>query len=60
MPLKDQLDAAGEIQRLEMIAARIRRDSMEYVTKSKVGHVGGPCQSPTCSPQSISGAPPAG
>ena len=41
MSSNDQPGAVREIKRLELMACRIRRDSMEYVTKSKVGHVGG-------------------
>ncbi len=41
MPINEHLGAASEVKRLELLATRIRRDSMEWVTKSKVGHVGG-------------------
>ena len=35
------LDSIGEIDRLELISTRIRKNSMEMVTKSKTGHTGG-------------------
>ena len=35
------LDSIGEIDRLELISTRIRKNSMELVTKSKTGHTGG-------------------
>ena len=35
------LDRVGEIDRLEWLATKIRKNAMENVTKSKVGHPGG-------------------
>jgi transketolase len=35
------LDSIGEIDRLDLISTRIRKESMEMVTKSKTGHTGG-------------------
>ena len=35
------LDRAGEIDRLELLSTKIRKNAMENVTKSKVGHPGG-------------------
>ena len=35
------LDSIGEIDRLELISTKIRKNSMELVTKSKTGHTGG-------------------
>jgi len=38
---KEFLDEIGELDRLELIATKIRKNSMEMVTKSKTGHTGG-------------------
>jgi len=35
------LDEAGEIDRLELLATRIRKNAIENITKSRVGHPGG-------------------
>jgi len=35
------LDKVGEIDRLELLATRIRNNAMENITKSRVGHPGG-------------------
>jgi transketolase len=35
------LDSAGEIDRLELLATKIRKNAIENITKSKVGHPGG-------------------
>jgi transketolase len=35
------LDEAGEIDRLKLIAARIRKNALENITKTKAGHPGG-------------------
>jgi transketolase len=35
------LDSIGEIDRLELIATKIRKHAIENITKSKVGHPGG-------------------
>ena len=35
------LDRVGEIDRLEWLATKIRKNAMENITKSKVGHPGG-------------------
>jgi len=35
------LDEAGEINRLKVIAAKIRKDALENITKTKAGHPGG-------------------
>jgi len=39
--MRKQLDRAGEIDRLELIATRIRKNAIDHITKSKVGHPGG-------------------
>ena len=41
MTQKSYLDEAGEIYRLERIATHIRKNALENITKSKVGHPGG-------------------
>jgi transketolase len=41
MSQKKFLDSIGEIDRLELIATRIRKNAIENITKSKVGHPGG-------------------
>ena len=35
------LEQAGEIDRLALIATKIRKQAMENITRSKVGHPGG-------------------
>jgi transketolase N-terminal domain/subunit len=35
------LDEAGEINRLKLIAAKIRKNALENITKTKAGHPGG-------------------
>ncbi|MBP1742855.1 MAG: Transketolase [Deltaproteobacteria bacterium] len=35
------LDEAGEINRLKLIATKIRKDALENITKTKAGHPGG-------------------
>lgn len=35
------LDKVGEIDRLELLATKIRNNAMENITKSRVGHPGG-------------------
>ena len=39
--MRKYLDKIGEIDRLELMATRIRKNAMENITKSKVGHPGG-------------------
>jgi transketolase N-terminal domain/subunit len=41
MSQKKFLDSIGEIDRLELIATKIRLNAIENITKSKVGHPGG-------------------
>jgi transketolase len=41
MSQKEFLDRIGEIDRLELIATKIRLNAIENITKSKVGHPGG-------------------
>ncbi len=41
MSQRRYLDSIGEIDRLELIATKIRKNSIENITKSKVGHPGG-------------------
>lgn len=41
MSQKKFLDRIGEIERLELIATKIRLNAIENITKSKVGHPGG-------------------
>ncbi len=41
MSQRKYLDRFGEVDRLELIATRIRRNAIENITKSKVGHPGG-------------------
>ncbi len=41
MSQKKFLDEAGEINRLKLIAARIRKNALENITKTKAGHPGG-------------------
>ena len=41
MTQRKYLDSIGEIDRLELIATRIRLNAIENITKSKVGHPGG-------------------
>lgn len=41
MSQRKYLDSIGEIDRLELIATKIRKNSIENITKSKVGHPGG-------------------
>ncbi len=41
MSQRKYLDPIGEIERLELLATRIRKNAMENITKSKVGHPGG-------------------
>jgi len=41
IPQRKYLDQAGEIDRLELIATRIRKNSLENITKSRAGHPGG-------------------
>jgi transketolase len=41
MSQRKYLDQIGEIERLELIATRIRKNAIENITKSKVGHPGG-------------------
>jgi transketolase len=38
---KKYLDPLGEIERLELLATQIRKNAIENITKSKVGHPGG-------------------
>jgi transketolase len=41
MSQKKYLDRTGEIIRLDLMATKIRKNAMENITKSKVGHPGG-------------------
>jgi transketolase len=41
MSQKKFLDQAGEIDRLRVIAAKIRKNALENITKTKAGHPGG-------------------
>ena len=41
MSQRKHLDPIGEIERLELLATRIRKNAMENITKSGVGHPGG-------------------
>jgi transketolase len=41
MSQKELLDQAGEIDRLRMIAAKIRKIALENITKTRAGHPGG-------------------
>ncbi|MFH1124404.1 MAG: transketolase C-terminal domain-containing protein, partial [Pseudomonadota bacterium] len=41
MSQREFLDSIGEMDRLELIATRIRTSAIESITKSKVGHPGG-------------------
>jgi transketolase len=41
MTQRKYLDSIGEIDRLELVATRIRLNALENITKSKVGHPGG-------------------
>ena len=41
MSQKKFLDEAGEVNRLKLIAARIRKNALENITKTKAGHPGG-------------------
>lgn len=41
MSQRKYLDPIGEIERLELLATRIRKNAMENITKSGVGHPGG-------------------
>jgi transketolase len=41
MSQKNFLDRAGEINRLKLIAAKIRKNALESITKTKAGHPGG-------------------
>ncbi len=41
MTQRKYLDSIGDIERLELIATRIRLNAIENITKSKVGHPGG-------------------
>ena len=41
MSQKTFLDQAGEINRLKLIAAKIRKNALENITKTKAGHPGG-------------------
>lgn len=41
MSMRKYLDKIGEIDRLELLATRIRKNAIENITKSKVGHPGG-------------------
>lgn len=41
MSQRRYLDNIGEIDRLELIATKIRKNAIENITKSKVGHPGG-------------------
>jgi transketolase len=41
MSQKNFLDRAGEINRLKLIAAKIRKNALENITKTKAGHPGG-------------------
>ncbi|MFH1490209.1 MAG: transketolase C-terminal domain-containing protein [Pseudomonadota bacterium] len=41
MSQRKYLDQIGDIDRLELIAARIRKNAIDNITKSKVGHPGG-------------------
>ena len=41
MSQRKYLDQAGEIDRIELIATRIRKNAIENITKSGVGHPGG-------------------
>ena len=41
MSQKKFLDQAGEINRLKLIAAKIRKNALENITKTKAGHPGG-------------------
>lgn len=41
MSQRKYLDSIGEIDRLELIATKIRKNAIENITKSKVGHPGG-------------------
>ena len=38
---KDLFDQTGEIDRLKIIAAKIRKNALENITKTKAGHPGG-------------------
>ena len=41
MTQRKHLDSIGEIDRIELIATRIRLNAIENITKSKVGHPAG-------------------
>lgn len=41
MSLRKILDSVGETDRLELIATEIRKNTVEYIAKSKTGHPGG-------------------
>ena len=41
MSQRKYLDRISEVDRLELIATSIRRNAIENITKSKVGHPGG-------------------
>ncbi len=41
MSQRKYLDQFGEIDRLELLATKIRKNAIEHITKSKVGHPGG-------------------
>ena len=41
MSQREFLDAIGDIDRLELIATKIRKNAIENITKSRVGHPGG-------------------
>lgn len=40
-PQRKFLDSVGEIDRLELIATKIRKSAIEHITKSRIGHPGG-------------------
>lgn len=41
MSKRKYLDGAGEIYRLELLATKVRKNAIENITKSRVGHPGG-------------------
>ena len=41
MPQRNFLDQEGKVDRLELLATRIRKNAIENITKSRVGHPGG-------------------
>jgi len=41
MSQRKYMDPIGEIERLELLATKIRKNAIENITKSKVGHPGG-------------------